>query len=182
MWNDIYFNLDYIIITMAESTENNYPVTGTIYSIKKDEVTGKKDPTQKYNKYTFILEVKSAGDRNRGDKIQYTTDTQLIVFELFNPKFDFESFNVGDFIFVRFFIEGKEFTYSKGERAGQKGVINRNIPTFIKYADLDGGHTAHKGKVKTDAMSSTDELPKRETVFVAPDPGADDDNVDELPF
>jgi hypothetical protein len=165
---------------MAEKSENNFSVTGTVYSKKTVPVTGKKDPTQQYLKHFITVEVQSAGERSRGDKTMYATDTQLIVFELFNPKFDVECYNITDLIFVRFYIEGKEFTYSKGPNEGQKGVINRNIPTFVKFADLDSGRDAHKGKVTVDAMSDVKELPQRETVFVQVDP--EDEGMEDLPF
>ena len=166
---------------MADNGENNHSVSGTIYSIKKEMVKGKKDPTQEYPKYIFVLENKSQGERNRGDNVQYVTDTNLIEFELFNPRFDFETFHVKDFIFIRFYIQGQEFTYQRGDRAGTKGLINRNIPTFIKYADLDGGHTNHKGKVKVDASTDVKELNVKDPVFSSPTPESEDEFGD-LPF
>jgi len=161
--------------------ENYFTVRGTLYDKKSIDIPGKKDPTQTYKKVLLTLEVDSSGDRKRGDQTVFVTEKNLLKFEVFSPKFDIDSFMIKDFIEIRFFIEGKEYEIKDGDRKGQKGLVNRNIITFMKYADLDGGHSNHKGKITVDAMSDTKDLaPKRDTVFTAPDP--DEEDYKDLPF
>lgn len=163
---------------MAESN-NKYSIKGTIYDIKKDEVIGRKDPTAKYAKYLITLEVTSSEERNVKDGTKYITKTEFPQFESFAPKYDIDSFMIGDFVEVRFYLSGQKFTYKQGANAGKEGIMTKNIVTFIKHSDL-GSNDTRKGsnKVDTKPLSDTRELEK---TFVQPDPEADEE-LDNLPF
>lgn len=160
-------------------TNNKYTIKGTIYDIKRDEVVGKKDPTAKYAKYLITLEVTSSEERNVKDGTKYITKTEFPQFESFAPKYDIDSFMIGDYCEIRFYLSGQKFTYKQGANAGKEGIMTKNIVTFIKHADLDNGD-ARKGsnKVEMKSLSDTRELEK---VSGQPDP---DEPIidDDLPF
>jgi hypothetical protein len=157
--------------------ENSHTIKGTIYAIETELIKGKKDPTQSYPKYTITLEVKTAGEVSKGGKDFYTTATQLPQFEWFNPKTDMEQYAIGDYVELRFYLAGKEFIRKTGDKVGQKGIMNKNIITFMRFADLtlDDDHPTHKGKIKVDN-------PKVDPVFQVPDPGVELGMEDDLPF
>lgn len=161
---------------MAE-INNSYSITGVLHDVEKVQIRGKKDPTQTYDKYLFTLEVTSSGDRKRGDEVKFTTDTQFPQFEAFNLRgINPDDFQIGDLLEIRFFLEGKKFTRKSGDRAGQEGIMNKNVITFMKFGDLDGGYSNHKGKVTIDSP--------KEDVFVPPSKKDDTQNrdYDDLPF
>jgi len=160
---------------------NNYPITGVIYDIRKSEpIIGKKDVTQTYYKYYITLEVKSAGEKQQGDKTFYTTKTQFPPFEWFNPPAEIiENFNIGDLVCIDFYCSGQKFTYKKGDKAGQEGIMGSNMITRIRFADIDGGHSNHKGKITVDSMSDTKELESKVDAFPPP---LEDDVYGDLPF
>ena len=157
-----------------EKDNNKYKIQGTIYAKKHEVITGKKDPTQSYDKYIITLEVTSSEERNTKDGTKYTTKTELPQFEAFNPKYDIEYFRIGDFVEIWFYMSGQKFTYKSGPKTGQDGIINRSPITFIKHADL--------GTNKSPAKVSNTDILERESVFITPDPGSSIDDDDGLPF
>lgn len=165
---------------MANDTNNKYTINGTIYDKKFEEVPGKKDPTAKYAKYLITLEVTSSEERNVKDGTKYITKTEFPQFESFAPKYDIDSFMIGDYVQLRFYLSGQKFVYKQGANAGKEGIMTKNIVTFIKHADLDNGD-ARKGSNKVD-MKSLSDTRELEKVFVQPDPEAEDDGMDQLPF
>lgn len=161
-------------------TNNKYPIKGTIYEKKMIPVKGTKDPTQIYNKYIITLEVTSSEERNVKDGTKYMTQTEFPQFEAFAPKFDMDSFNIGDFVEIRFFLSRKKFTYKHGDRKGEEGWIQSHPITWMKFADLGSDQPRQSGnKVNVTAMSDTRELEK---VFVQPDPEESNEGLDDLPF
>lgn len=166
---------------MAEQN-NSYSITGVLHDVEKQVIRGKKDVTQTFDKYLFTLEVTSSGERKRGNEVKYATDTQFPQFEAFNLRgINPDDFTIGDLLEIRFFLEGKKFTRKTGDRAGQEGIMNKNVITFIRFADLNAGHSNHKGKVNVNSMTNPEELKKIQETFVPP---SDDNNPDftDLPF
>jgi len=162
-------------------TNNNYSITGTIYDIRKSEpIRGVKEPDKVYHKYYFTLEIKTAGEKKVGDKVFYAAKTQFPQFEWFNPPQEIiDEFNISDFVTLDFYCSGQKFTYKKGERAGQEGIISSNIITRMRFADIDAGYPSHKGKkVEVSSMSDPEELKSIKETFI-PDQDFGEDN---LPF
>lgn len=159
---------------MAEQN-NKYSIKGTIYDKVKQVIAGKKDPTQSYDKFTITLEVTSTEERSTKEGTKFSTNTEFPQFEAFNPTFDVNSFIIGDFVEVWFYLSGKKFTYRSGERAGKEGIITRNPITYIKYADIDNNNRPY-------TKDSSGDTPERETVFVAPNSNVEDDTDNDLPF
>jgi hypothetical protein len=157
---------------------NKYSIKGTIYDKKCDTVTGKKDPTQTYNKYLITLEVTSSEERNVKDGTKYITKTEFPQFESFAPKYDIDSFMIGDYVDLRFYLSGQKFTYKQGVNAGKEGIMTKNIVTFLKHADL-GNDTPRPSTNKTEA--NTSDVKELAKTFKQPDPEEIDDN-DPLPF
>jgi len=161
-------------------TNNKYSIKGTIYDIKCDTIAGKKDPSQSYSKYLITLEVTSSEERNMKDGTKYVTKTEFPQFESFSPKYDIDSFMIGDYCEIRFYLSGQKFTYKTGANAGKEGIMTKNSITFMKHADLGSDQPRQSGnKVNVTAMSDTRELEK---VFVQPDPEESNEGLDDLPF
>ena len=155
--------------------EKSFNIEGTIYAKNARVVQGKKDPTKEYTFNTIILEVTSGKTIERDGQSKFITKTTLIEFDV-AQWIPIDDYSVGDFIDIRFIIEGNEFT----RKDGTKGFITKLRASFIKYADLQG---TKDNKVSVNAMSDINELPQaKESVFIAPDPGADDDEMSDLPF
>jgi len=162
-----------------KNQNNKYKIQGTIYDIKFDEITGRKDPTQTYRKYLITLEVTSSEERSGKDGTKFSTKTELPQFEAFNPGYDMDQFKIGDLVDIYFYMAGMEFTYKKGDKAGQKGIMSRSPITFIKHAVLD---VQTDGKVDMTASSDINELNKPiDKVFVPPALD-DEDELSDLPF
>jgi len=156
--------------------EKSFNIEGTIYAKNTRVVQGKKDPTKTYEFKSIVLEVTSGKEFEREGKMQYVTKTTLLEIDI-APWIDVEPYAVGDFIDIRFIIEGNEFTRADKTKA----FINKLKATYIKYADLDSeSRPNNKGKVTVTATSDVNELSARETVFVSPDPEGEDNN--DLPF
>lgn len=165
---------------MANDTNNKYSINGTIYDKQVTEIVGRKDPTAKYSKYLITLEVTSSEERNVKDGTKFITKTEFPQFESFAPKYDIDSFTIGDFVTLRFYLSGQKFTYKNGDKAGQEGIITKNTITFMKFADLDSNQPRQGGnKIETKSLSDARELEK---VFVQPDPEDNDEFPDDLPF
>jgi hypothetical protein len=158
------------------ANDNSFSITGTIYKKEFTEVKGVKKPTETYSKYLITLEVTSSRTYTIQGKEKVFTSTQLPQFEFFGINLD--EFEKGDLVEVRFYLQGKEYTKQNGEKA----IFTKPVGTFMKFGDLDAGHKSHRGKIKIDSMSNADDLPqpKRENVFVAPDPDGED--FGDLPF
>jgi hypothetical protein len=154
-------------------SNNNYPIKGTIYNIEVETIQGKKKPGETYQKYLITLEVKDSREitykdkKTEEDKTGYKAMMELPQFEWFNPKGDVTQFTIGDFVEIRFYLSGKEYTRRTGEKAGTKGIMTKNIITHMGFADIPitGEHNNHKGKVKVDAMSDVEELDSKVTDF-----------------
>lgn len=164
-------------------SNNSLKLTGTIYDKKMETIAGKKDPSQTYSKYLITLEVESAGERKRGDKEVYSKNIDLILFEAFNPSFDVDSFCIKDQVEIQFYIQGKPYEIKRGDRAGQQGLMNKNIITRVAFADIDTKNSNHRGKIKIDSMSDVNELPTLKTLIPDfPEAGDDPNGLDGLPF
>ena len=135
--------------------ENEFKVKGVIYSKEVQDIKGVKDPTQSYPKLNLTLEVMSKGYRRRGESEAYTSSTNLLVFECFNPRFEVEDFYKDDIVEIDFYIEGKEYVRKTGEKAGEKGLFNKNVITAIKQLDKQG---TRDNKIDVTATSDTNEL------------------------
>jgi len=154
-------------------SDNSHVIRGTIYAKDFTEIQGKKDPMAKYPKYVLTLEVKTPREIKKDGKEQFITTTTFPQLESFGVNLD--GFDVKDFVEIRFFLQGRPY---KG-KDGQDKIMTKAMIQHIKYADIDGGHGTHKGKVKVE--STTD--PKELDIFVVPDPGAEaDPDFDGLPF
>ena len=177
--------------------KNNFKIQGVLYAKDLMVIKGKKDPTKEYPKYTITLEVKSAGERNIGGQDKYITTTQLPQFEIFNPRFDMNSYYIGDEIEINFYLEGKEYVRKKGEQAGEKAIMSKNVIIDMKHADKQVNKTAKDSKLSFDnkipvtAMSDIDKIgeppeddpfPEVKTNMVKPKIDVDDDDSDGLPF
>ncbi len=155
---------------------NEFSIKGTLYNKEYTEIQGKKDPTAKYAKYILTLEVKKSREITEKDgKKRYISSTQLPQFEAFGINLD--EFEINDFIEVRFYLSGKEYTKKNGDKA----IMTKPMVTYVKFADLDEKGLRTSGKQPTAAMSNVNELPQRETVFVPPDPD-EKDELSDLPF
>ena len=148
--------------------EKSFNQEGTIYAKNVRKVVGKKDPTKEYEFRTIVLEVKTTKEVKRDDKIQYISKTNLLEFDIAS-WIDIEDYSVGDYIDIRFIIEGVEYN----KKDGEKGYMNKLKTTYIKYADIDSGD----GKK---ASSKYTPPTQREEVFVVPDP--EDVDQGDLPF
>jgi hypothetical protein len=142
-------------------------------------IVGKKDPSQTYNKYLITLEVTSSEERNVKEGTKYITKTEFPQFESFAPKYDIDSFMIGDLVDLRFYVSGQKFTYKQGANAGKEGIMTKNIVTFIKHSDLDSGDARKSNnKVEMKSLTDTQELAK---TFRQPDPD-EEQFPDDLPF
>ncbi len=148
--------------------EKSFNIDGTVYAKNVRTVNGKKNPTKTYEFKSIILEVKSSKEIEREGGKQYVTKTTLLEFDI-APWVDIEPYSVTDFVDIRFIIEGNEFI----RKDGTKAFINKLKATYIKYADIES-----EGERPAKANEPNN---YKETVFITPDPGADDDN-DNLPF
>ena len=151
--------------------DNSHVIKGTIFAKKFTEIKGVKDPTQTYPKYVLTLEVSTSREIKKEGKDYFITSTTFPQLEAFGINLD--SFDIGDLVECRFFLQGRKY-----QKDGQEKIMTKAMIQHIKFADLDGGHSNHKGKVNVDSMTN----PKELDVFVVPDPGADNDEFKDLPF
>jgi hypothetical protein len=142
---------------MAEST---FIAEGTLYDKNTRTVPGRKDPTQTYNFSSFKLEMKSF----------YNDKTYVDIPEFQCGKgVNIDDYSIGDLISVRFVLKGKKVsdTWHKTELSA----------IYVKHADMS---SSKDNKPKGEILARDIPPPKREEVFVPPDPN--DENPDDLPF
>lgn len=143
-------------------TKNYHTLDGTLYAKNTRQVQGVKDPSQTYEFKSIVLEVKTTKKvKTKEDKYIDKTFSELPEFDL-GYGVDYDQFDVGDPITVKFAVEGREY---KG-RDGVKKVMTKLKALFISFSVIDG----KPAKVQ------------KEEVFVAPNPLIDDLPSDELPF
>ena len=157
------------------ANDNSFSITGTIYKKEFTEVRGVKKPTETYAKHLITLEVTSSRTSTIQGKEKVFTSTQLPQFEFFGINLD--EFEKGDLVELRFYLQGKEYTKQNGEKA----IFTKPVGTFMKFANLDAGHSNHKGKIKVDSMTDPEVLKNKE-VFRQPDPEEEGDSFGDLPF
>jgi single-stranded DNA-binding protein len=159
---------------------NEFRLVGTIYSIDCVTRQGKKDPSISYNIHNLLIDNNRSAEKSytnkKGDtKSSYGKKGELVKVEFFNNSM-MESFSKGDFVEITGYLSGQEWTPPDGNTK----IIQKNSGVFIKHADLDGGYSNHKGKIKVESMSNPDLL-KNEKVFVKPEED-DMEGLNDLPF
>jgi hypothetical protein len=155
---------------------NSHEITGVIFAIEFSEISGKKDPSQKYPKYLFTLEVSDERDMSKKGQKGYKTVTTFPKFEAFGM--DLSQFAKGDLVQVRFRAEGVFLT----GKDGKEFHLNKNVITYMKYSDLDQGHPNHKGKITVESMSDINELGGKSNESVFKGPSFEEDELSGLPF
>lgn len=157
---------------MSQEINNDYSIFGTIYHLDFQKIQGKKDPSKTYAKYLVTLEVTKKKEYSRGDAGKgYKTYTELPQFEAFGQ--DLSNYAVGDPVKINFYLSGKEYKKSDGT----KGIFGKNILTYIRHSDLDGGYPSHVGKFSPEV----EEKKRDEEVFQPKDPH-EKEPEDDLPF
>jgi hypothetical protein len=158
--------------------ENSFNIKGTLYAKDTRIVPNTKKPTEPPYEFRSIkLEIKSSyTTKNKTTEVEeYHTKSTIPEFQL-NKGINLDEFSIGDFIDVRFSIEGKKINenWHKTELKA----------SYIKFADMDNKtDRLSGGKVSVSAMSNSSDLNIRETVFVAPDPNEENDpDFENLPF
>lgn len=154
---------------MAE-INNEHEITGTLYGKKTRTAEGKKATNlgKVYEFYYFIVEVPTRKTWTSDGKEKSVEKKELIKFKLsmgMNP----DDFEVGDHIFVRFTITGREFEKKDGSG---KDVINENEIKLIKITDT---------QIDKDKTAQTSQTPKRDTTFM-PAQQSNDNEDENLPF
>jgi hypothetical protein len=157
---------------MAENIKKD---TGIVHSKPTNEWTDPKTGEKKIFQ-SLVIEIKlSKNFKDKDGKERFVTKNNLMKFDTYG--IDIDPFDIEDLIDVSYFIEGKEYLRKD---TGMPDVINKLKATYIKHADLDRGHSNHKGKVKVDSTTNPSEL-KQDDIFVGATP--DDDEWDKnLPF
>jgi hypothetical protein len=153
------------------ASENSFSTKGILYEKPVRTIPNTKKPTEPPYEFKSIrLEIKTPyTTKSKTGSEEYHVKTTIPEFQL-AKWMNIDEFSIGDFIDVRFSIEGKKVNDS-----WWKTELRAN---YIKFADLDNGKPRpNKNKIEVTAMSDTRDL----DIFQPPDPGADDDNQ-PLPF
>jgi hypothetical protein len=129
---------------------NNYPITGVIYSKPVEIKQGKKDPTKTYEFRSVVLEVDTVKEIERMvdgvPKKSRITKKELCKLDL-APWVSIDDFDIGNTVEIDFFLEGSLWKNQKGEevvftkaKATYIKLISRNAVPHAKKDD--GGVTA----------------------------------------
>jgi hypothetical protein len=147
---------------------NNYPITGVIYSKPVETKTGKKDPSKTYEFKSVVLEVDTVKEIERmidGEKKKSRiTKKELCKLDL-APWVSLDDLDIGNTVEIDFFLEGSIWKNQKGEEV----VFTKAKATYVKLIDRNG--IGHERKV--------------DDTFVAPRQNNEDINDEEsdaLPF
>lgn len=142
--------------------KNYFSIDGTLYAKNKRTVKGVKDASQTYEFKSIILEVKTTKKiKTKDDKYIDKDFSELPEFDL-GYGVDYDAYEIGDPITVKFAVEGREY---KG-KDGEKKIMTKLKALFINFSIIDG----KPAKVKDE-------------VFIAPDPTvSDDEGLNDLPF
>ena len=147
---------------------NNYPITGVIYSKPTETKTGKKDITKTYEFKSVVLEVDTVKELARmidGEmKKSRINKKELVKLDLAS-WLSLDDLDIGNSVEIDFFLEGSLWTNGKGEQV----VFTKPKATYVKLLDRNG--IPHVGKVDDNIAPP---LPRASD--------EDNDNNDDLPF
>jgi len=149
--------------------DNSFNITGVLFAKPVRIVPNTKEPDKPpYEFKSIILEITIPYTYKAEDgKEGYHTKSTFPEFSI--PKnMPIDSFDIGDFIDVRFSIDGKKVNDSWHKTS--------LLCNYIKFADLDSDRPTHKGKV-TVTPSDPEDLSSKEPVLFS-----DKKDYDDLPF